>query len=56
MILRQGTSPCKHLPQESTYIEVVQKAWQVTGLQLHGMANLDKVESKATLALKSGTQ
>lgn len=56
MFLRQGTSPFKHVPQESAYGDVGQKAWQVTDLQLHRMDNLGKVASKTTLALKSWTQ
>lgn len=33
-----------------------QKAWQATELQLHGVANLDKIENKAMFAFKPGTQ
>lgn len=54
MFLRQGTSPCKRVPQESTYIGVGQKAWQVTDLQLRGMANLDKVRARQHLLSNQG--
>lgn len=33
-----------------------QKAWQTTELQLHGIANLDKIGNKAMFSLKPGAQ